>query len=50
MTLDKEYNHCDCCSSECNCSRCDCGNVDNCVSCDCCDKDCTADSEHCLCD
>jgi len=31
MTLDKEYNHCDCCSSDCNCSSCDCGDVDNCV-------------------
>jgi len=49
MTLDKEYNNCDCCSSDCNCSGCDCGNGDYCVSCDCCEKDCTTDSEHCLC-
>ena len=42
-------NNCECCSSDCNCTRCGCGDVDNCVDCDCCETECTTDAEHCLC-
>jgi len=27
MTLDNMYNNCECCSIECNCSSCNCGDL-----------------------
>ena len=50
MASDNQYNNCACCSSDCNCSSCDSGDIDNCASCECCETDCTTDAEHCLCD
>ena len=50
MASDNQYNNCAFCSSDCNCSSCDCGDIDNCASCECCETDCTTDAEDCLCD
>ena len=42
--------NCECCSSDCDCSGCNCGDLDDCVNCECCETDCTTESERCICD
>ena len=50
MMSDIQNTNCECCSGDCNCSSCNCGDLDDCVTCECCETDCTTESERCICD
>ena len=47
---DQDEFNCECCSSDCNCSNCNCGDLDDCVTCECCETECTTESDRCICD